>query len=681
MMFRPARADWLHAGAAALLVLVVYALSSPRTVGLEDDSLFVLSAYFLGIEHPPGYPLFTLTGHLFTLLPIGSVAYRVHLASAFYGALTIGAAWLCARSLLFHIPSADGRLYAWIAALVLGLSPVFWSQAVIAEVYTLNTFFLLVLVYLGLRAEEQPGLLPWMALIFGLSLSNHYPLMLLGAPAFAVLLWPLRRELLARLPLLAWLVVIGLLPYAWLIWRSWDRLPISFYGELESVREIWYFISRRGYAEVDHSLTSGWMDKLRFLTFMGSQLFVQFAVLGTLVAAAGFIAQWRLLGRRVSAFLTVSFLMPSFVLVLLLGFDYDVFRKHIFHVYPLPAYAIAAFWLGLGLHSLAQRYALTPQRARIAGAALVVLIGALGAWHNLRSDQEWAARYVQALLKVLPKDAVVFGQGDADLFPMAYFHMVENQRPDITLYQGMGLILGNRLFHPLRSDQQQANRAMRELVEKQTVPVVFTLDVYLGNARIDHWLYTEVDKSSTDSKRIRVELSEEAVRFFEEAIANEKPSNAWIGYFQSELKRRYGMVLALSQVPGKPPSDARIRRHLELLGNDYYGALGIADGLLHRPEGFPSGMVGMYLDRARILLPSDAPKQHIAGYFVLRGVLRANTGDPSGAVADLETALTLWPSPQNSALDPLEQLYARAEDPALLQGLKDRITKLKPPTR
>ena len=672
MNARPVRADWLQAGLAALVLFGLYAASSPRTVGLEDDSLFVLSAYFLGVEHPPGYPLFTLAGHLFTYLPIGSVAYRVHLASAFFGALTIGAAWLCARTLI-----PGGRLYAWVAALALGLSPVFWSQAVIAEVYTLNTFFLLVLVYLGLRAEAEPRLLPWMALIFGLSLSNHYPLMLLGAPAFAVLLWPQRQELLRRLPLLTWLVVIGLLPYAWLVWRSWAGLPISFYGALDSVREIWYFISRRGYAEVDHSLTAGWMDKLRYVTFMGSQVFVQFAVLGTLVAAAGFVAQWQLLGRRIAAFLTISFVMPSFVLVLLLGFDYDVFRKHIFHVYPMPAYAIAALWLGLGLYWLGQRYALSELRTRLAGAALVALVGALGAWHNLRSDQEWAARYVQTVLKLLPKNAVVVGQGDADLLPMAYFHMVENWRPDLTLYQGQGLILGNRLFHPLRTDQEHADKALRDLVEKQTGPVVFTLDSYLGNARIDRWLYTEVDKSSTDSKRIRTDVPEEAVRFFDEAIAHESPSNAWIAYFQSELKRRYGVVLGLS-LGTKTPTDEPTRRHLELLGNDFYGALGIAEGLLNHPDGFSAGTVAMYLDRARTLLPSDAPKQHIAGYFLLRGLLRANTQDKVGAVRDLETGFALWPALQNPAIAPLEQLYGEAGAQDALQNLRDRVARLKP---
>src|SRR5215831_11841034 len=351
--FRPERADWAQAGLVAVALFAVFASTAIRTVGSEDDGLFILSSYFLGIEHPPGYPLFTLIGHLFSFLPFASVAYRVHLVSAVFGALTGGVAWLCARSLL------PGRLPAYLAALGLGLSPVFWSQAVIAEVYTLNTFFLLVLMYLGLQAcppaasssgpDSQPRLLPWMALIFGLSLSNHYPLMLLVAPGFVVLLWPLRAELLKRFPLLLLLVIVGLLPYAWLVFRSWQALPISFYGSLETLPEIWFFLSRSGYVGVDHSVSAGWLDKIKFFEFLTSQLFVQFAVVGTLLAAAGFAVQWRVLGKRVSAFLTVAFLGPTVLLVLMLGFDYGAIGAHVFHVYPLPAYAIAALWMGLGL--------------------------------------------------------------------------------------------------------------------------------------------------------------------------------------------------------------------------------------------------------------------------------------------------------------------------------------------
>src|SRR3954463_14613703 len=121
--FTPRRSDWLQAGLVALVLFCLYALTAPRSVALEDDGLFVLSSYFLGIEHPPGYPLHTLLGKLFTLLPFGSVAYRVHLLSTLFGALSCALLWMCARTLV------EGRAPAWLAALGLGLAPVFWSQS------------------------------------------------------------------------------------------------------------------------------------------------------------------------------------------------------------------------------------------------------------------------------------------------------------------------------------------------------------------------------------------------------------------------------------------------------------------------------------------------------------------------------------------------------------------------
>ncbi len=664
------RSDKAHAGLVALVLLVLYAASAPRTVGLEDDSLFVLSSYFLGIEHPPGYPLFTLIGHLFTWLPVGSVAYRVHLASALFGALSCAAAWLCARGL------GLGRFPAYLAAFALGGSPVFWSQSIIAEVYTLNTFFFLVLMLLGLRAEKDPRALPWMALVFGLSLSNHYPLMLLAAPAFAVLLWPLRAEIARRFGLLAVLVIAGLLPYVWMVRRSWMALPISFDGELETIAEILFFISRAGYAQVDHSVTAGWLDRTRYVGFVGGQLFVQFALVGALAAAAGFAAQWRVLGRRVAAFLTVAFLMSSVGLALLLGFDYDVFRKHIFHVYPLPAYAVCALWLGLGCAWLAERYALGRAQAAAAGGALLALMLAVGAYANLRADHEWAARYAQTVLKLLPKDAVVFAQGDADLAPMAYFHMVENWRPDITLYQPNGLILGNRLFHPLRTRPAESERIIADMIARQADPVVFMLDPYAGNASRDRWLYIEVDKSSTDVRKVTVDIPEEASRFFEESVAQASSTNAWIAFFQSMLRRRYGILLGQS-VPHGQPADARTRRHLEALAQDFYGALGVAEGMMHNQAGFSIGAVAAYLEKARDLMPSDAPKDHVARYFALRGVVRANMQDHAGAIRDLETSFSLYPARENTAIEPLSDLYRWTGNAAAAQALQERVAGLK----
>lgn len=677
--FRPVRADWMQAGLVAAVLFIVYALTAVRTVATEDDGLFVLSSYVLGIEHPPGYPLFVLTGHLFSFLPFGSVAYRVHLASALFGALTGGSAWLCARSLI------PGRLPAYLAALGLGLSPVFWSQAIIAEVYTLNTFLFLVLVYLGLQAwppaASRPGadsrrILPWMAFVFGLSLSNHYPLMLLVAPALVVLLWPLRADLLRSMPLLLWLVALGLLPYAWMVYRSWKALPISFYGPLETLPEIWYFLSRAGYAEIDQSVSADWLDRIKFFEYLAGQLFVQFAAAGTLLAATGFVVQWRVLGRRLGFFLTLAFLMPSVVLLVLLNFDYDSLHKHIYHVYPLPAYAVAALWMGLGFTWLVSRYALRAVHAAFLCLALVAAIFAVGVRENVFGDEEWIARYAQAILRILPKDAVVFAKGDPDLAPMAYFHMIENWRPDITLYQPQGLVLGNRLFHPERTDDETEKRILRDMVEAQSKPVVTTLAAYALGAQRDRWLYSERDPSSSDPSLVTVDIPDEAKRFFEEEIAQTKSSNAWVAVVQGELRRSYGSLLARSLSFGAP-IDARTQRHLELLGEDFHGALGVAEGLMLNKQGYNAGVVANYLDKARDLMPSDVPKEYLGRYFHLRGALRAQGGDHPGGRKDLETAVSIWPSPKNPAIASLEELYRDMGETGALKALEDRVKAYK----
>mgnify|MGYP006175583735 CR=1 FL=1 len=183
-------------------------------------------------------------------------------------------------------------------------------------------------------------------------------------------------------------------------------------------------------------------------------------------ALAGFVVQWREWGRQVAACLTVVFAMPTLVLLLLLNFDYDSLSKHVFHVYPLPAYGVAALWMGLGFGWVACKLKLRPAYATGAALALVAAILALGSRSNFLADYDWAARYAKAVLRTLPKDATVFVRGDPDLNPIAYFHMIEGWRPDITLYQPGGLILGNRLFHPLRTDAATARSLTREHIER-----------------------------------------------------------------------------------------------------------------------------------------------------------------------------------------------------------------------
>src|SRR5258706_4011152 len=78
------------AGAAAIAVfgiaLVVYVRTLLPGPSFGDWAEMQFIPAQLGIPHPTGYPLYVLLGWLFSLVPIGSWAYRADLLSAGGGA-------------------------------------------------------------------------------------------------------------------------------------------------------------------------------------------------------------------------------------------------------------------------------------------------------------------------------------------------------------------------------------------------------------------------------------------------------------------------------------------------------------------------------------------------------------------------------------------------------------------
>jgi len=670
-------ADWLHAGLVAALLCILYATTAPRTVALEDDGSFILTGYFLGIEHPPGYPLHTLLGKAFTLLPVGTVAYRMHLLSAVLGGLSVATLWLCARALRLAL------LPSYVAAFGLGLSPVFWSQSIIAEVYTLNTLFAFGLMHAALRAcpvdagtarpARHRALLPVLALAFGLSLSNHWPLMLLVAPGLAILLWPLRRDALKQAPLLVAMVGLGLCPYAWMVVRSWSELPISYYGPIDSLREFWFFVSREGYRGVDVSPSAGWGDRVRYFGSFGEQLFIQFAAAGTIIAAIGAGIQWRQLGRRISTALLTAFLLPSVGLILLLGFDYSAIYKHVFHVYPLPAYGVVALWMGLGFAWLADNYQLKPWLRAFAALTVILIMLWSGSRVNLRAGYDWSRQYAMTVLHSLPPNAILLVHQDAEIGAIGYFHMIEGVRPDITLVHPKGLIFGNRLFHPVRTSAQQMAQALRAMEEGASRPVASTREFPDGLAQIDRGLYFLVDKSAANGARTTpVEISDQLLQFCSRALIPGTETDPWTGFVQRELRRRIAGLLAMTHAPSEPKGSARFRC-LQDVSTDFHGALGVAEGLLANPRGHIVGQLAHHLARAAESMPADAEKNDRARVFELRAYLRLERGDRLGAIEELETAVSIWPVSSNRAVTALEDLYRSTGNQTGLGSLRSRL--------
>ncbi|MDQ4077136.1 MAG: DUF2723 domain-containing protein [Chloroflexota bacterium] len=185
----------------SLILILFFAFlalySSMAAPGLDwgDAGEAQLAAWTAGLSHPTGYPLFLIGGWLWThaLALIGVAPTRaMTLLSATVGAAAVALVVPTVHALLrrarLRLKRKLSLLIATLAAITFGLSQTFWSQALLAEVYTLNALFLVLLLWglweEGIGRQRLLGL----ALLYGLAI-GHHRLMLLWLPG--LLLWGL----------------------------------------------------------------------------------------------------------------------------------------------------------------------------------------------------------------------------------------------------------------------------------------------------------------------------------------------------------------------------------------------------------------------------------------------------------------------------------------------------------
>jgi hypothetical protein len=184
---------------SALLGLAAFALYLRTLIPYPlpgDSGEFQVLVHQLGLAHTTGYSTYLLLGHAFEqMVPFGAVAWRVNLFSALMAALTVGGLFLASTVV------TGNRLAAAVGAACLAVGYTFWSQAIIAEVYSTGAFFMvaaLLCVLIWYRTGSR-----WAVMLAGLfggaGLGAHGSLAPFGvAIAFFLLLnWTRWREWLA----------------------------------------------------------------------------------------------------------------------------------------------------------------------------------------------------------------------------------------------------------------------------------------------------------------------------------------------------------------------------------------------------------------------------------------------------------------------------------------------------
>ncbi|EHA98597.1 hypothetical protein GW7_04329 [Heterocephalus glaber] len=222
-------------GAVAVFAAVaaVFTVTLPPSVPGGDSGELITAAHELGVAHPPGYPLFMLVAKLaMTLLPFGTVAYRVNLLCGLFGAVA-------AALLFFTVFRLSGsRAGGILAAGVFSFSRLTWQWSIAAEVFSLNNLFVGLLMALTVHfeeaetAKERSKIAKIGAFCCGLSLCNQHTIVIY---VLCIIPWILIRLLKEKELSLGSVVKLGLAFSAGLL--PYLYLPVSSY--LNEARWTW----------------------------------------------------------------------------------------------------------------------------------------------------------------------------------------------------------------------------------------------------------------------------------------------------------------------------------------------------------------------------------------------------------------------------------------------------------
>lgn len=447
------RSCLIAAGGVFAAAFVLYLLTLAPTVTLVDSGELILAAAKLGVAHPPGFPLYVMLAHLASLIPAGSVAVRIHVASAFFSALAAAAMTLLVTELMLTTPATKREKKtrakpvtlqtkaahvigpAVVAGLLTAFSRTLWAYATIAEVYTLNSLMILIILWLmfAWRREydrDRPShrKLYLAALAFGLAMGVHHVTVAFFLPSLAVFVYATagRKFFTSRTLLFSALVAVaGLSVYAYLPLAA-ARAPIMNWGEPTTLDAVWRHITGRQYQAFFSFDPANFLDLVRFLSREWGIVWLPAALV---LAALGFVDRFRC-DKVLFAFLAVVMCVNIlYCLVYTISEDRDA--------YYLPTFIAVTIAAACGARLLVDLVRETPTslvtatHAAVALLAVPIIALTSNLPYNNRRDFYVAHDYVQNMFASIEPGGMLLTSDWQPYAPSFYVRDIEGQRKDL----------------------------------------------------------------------------------------------------------------------------------------------------------------------------------------------------------------------------------------------------------
>ncbi len=470
-------ASWIAVGVGFLSFAVYLLTLAPSVVGGDSGEL-ITAAVTLGVPHPPGYPLYCLLAHLFTWLPVGTMAYRVNLFSAAAGALTTGLLTYAAVIAGAFVTNSSKPIFlavtGWTVGILWSCSQNFWSQAITAEVYTLHTCFaaayFICLIFWSRHSETK-----WLyrsALILGFSMAHHHlTLLFLPVLFFQWIFTQKNQPVISRLTFGAktlGLFCLPLLAYLYLPIRAW-MTPAYDWAKAVDFQSFADHVLRRQYdgLKLDKNLST-FTDPDRFLNFTLFSSYIQHLTFEYTWAWLAFLASIFPLLKRPKLALPLFFIWFMGSFFIWLNIRKGEYSHYLFNVFLLGGEMSLILLMGIGLIWTLNTIGKTRWGTLAMAAGLAMIpIGAVSAhWQKTSRQGDYIVRDIYAYtLNSLPKDAIYFSYGDTNTSTLLYLKLVEKLRPDVLVLD----YNGGQAFRETPSNWAPNNDAKKALLNLQSM--------------------------------------------------------------------------------------------------------------------------------------------------------------------------------------------------------------------
>ncbi len=439
-------------------IFVIYQFTmAPSVVQIDSGELAAVQVTF-GIGHPSGYPLFTVLGYLFSLIPLPfTKILALNILTSLY--VTAASFFLIrtikllienfviykiekitnkkkqkieSQSVLFKLDNFSTSLLAGIIGLIVPFSKTFWFQSTSVEVYSLHLLLLSLNIFFIVKIlfQKEIQLINWLliAVLLALGFGNHLTTFLI-LPGLAYVYFSkekfsaasfkkIGKMLLLFFPLLAVLYLV-------MYFRALQN-PVINWGNPIDFERFWRHFTGKQYQVWMFSSIDAAKQQLAY--FLGN-LPSEFAYLNFVIGLIGIYAGFKY-AKKASIFITICFIFTT-----LYSINYNI---NDIDSYFLLSFISFGFFIVYGILFLIFKFKINiSPKANFYFAGLIILPLLQIFIHFSSVDQSkmyMYSDYTKTLLSRVDKNGIVLSyQWDYFISESYYFQKVENFRKDIKI--------------------------------------------------------------------------------------------------------------------------------------------------------------------------------------------------------------------------------------------------------